>query len=99
MVLGGDPTVPNNNLHPSVCIYTRNGARRFECDFLSVTAAEAVCRFVVESSTDLMSWTTAVEGAAGVDHVTVPASDRTAHSVTFPANRTRLFVRLRIEPR
>ena len=98
-VLGGDPSQRNDNLLPSVWTYTRNGALRLEYDFLTVATAEAACRLIVESSTNLTGWAPAVAGAGGVEHTVQTTGGLSAHAVTFPATGGRLFVRLRVEPK
>lgn len=60
-VLGGDPTVPESGLTPSVLTVEEAGGRYLVIDYIRATAAAAVST-VIETSTDLAVWTARTPG-------------------------------------
>lgn len=95
--LGADPTVADPGILPVGTLRTIAGTNTLVIDFdFSAEAASAVT-IEVEYSPDLVAWSTATNGQAGVTITTSVAVEGIAHrTVTIPASTPRAFARLRV---
>lgn len=75
------------------------GTPVLEFSFVCSTEAAAGFATTVESSTDLATWTIAVDGQGGVTIARAPFAGGEAVTVRLPVVGGRLFVRLRVVPR
>ena len=91
--LGGDPAEPGATPLPSLS--TNGSTLVFAFDVKTVALADF--NVLAESSTDLSTWTTAVNGSAGVS-ISAASLDASTQrvSVTFASPPLRFFVRLRV---
>ena len=98
-VLGGDPTVGETGLLPVGSYVSGGGTPVLEYSFVCSTEAAAGFATTVESSTDLATWMSAVDGQGGVTIARALFAGGEAVTVRFPVVGGRLFVRLRVAPR
>jgi polygalacturonase len=97
--LGGNPTVAKANILPTGTVTTVAGSPVLVYQFNLNRAAAASVAVTVEYSTDLVNWTTAVDGQDGVSIGMTPVDSATEHiTVTIPGGSPRLFARLRVTP-
>ncbi len=95
-ILGGNPTVPDVSILPTVSYTASSGTTYLVYSFYTVVNLGSVT-FSVEYSTDLSTWTTAVNGSNGVT-VTTTAYNASYNytTVAIPTTSgTSAFVRLR----
>ncbi len=95
-VLGGDPTLPSQDLLPTVSANGETVTFTFLRDDASETSGTAVS---VQHSDDLETWTTLDIGAASAGEVTIEENgdEPDLVTVTLPKNGdTHLFLRLRV---
>src|SRR5207302_805087 len=96
--LGGNPTVADTSILPAFTSSTVNGKPVAVYQFNRNKTAAASVTVAVEYSTDLSTWTTAIDGQNGVTITTTPVNASTDHvTVTF-SNATHIFARLRVTP-
>ncbi len=95
-VLGGNPTVSNTSILPTSSYTTTGGVPTLVYSFYTVANLGSVV-WTVEYSTDLSTWTTAVNGTNGVTITTTAYnSSSNLNVVTIPDSSTgQLFARLR----
>ncbi len=95
-VLGGNPTVPDTSILPTVSYTTSGGTVYLVYSFYTVANLGSVT-WTVESSTDLSAWTTVVSGTSGVTITTTAYNaSYNATVVTIPNTAGgSLFARLR----
>lgn len=97
--LGGNPTIASTELLPAAALATVNGSSALVYQFNLNKAAAAAVTVTVEYSSDLINWTTAVNGQDGVGIATASVNSATEHiTVTIPTASSCLFARLRVAP-
>ncbi len=98
--LGGNPLFADRIILPTTTFTTINNTLALVFQFnRNTAAATALTSETVESSPDMLNWTTAVDGQSGVSITITPVDSSTQQvTVTIPFVGNIIFARLRVTP-
>ncbi len=97
--LGGNPAAPDPGVRPTCERITGGPSPLLEFGYTCTDQAAAVFKVSVLYSTDLLHWTTATDGEAGVTITELPTAGGRIVTVRIPAPGAQMFAHLQVEPR